>query len=169
MKQDGLKNKLKSMEKSDLLSLLMDMAGLRKENMEWLDLKLKDGTEIEESLRYFKGKIRGCIFNGERPNLSEARRFILNFKRISADEKHVIDLMLFYVETGDKLDEEYGDLYGQFYTSMENMFISVIGLLKEPRNVGLKNEFVPRLKGIVDHAAEGWGYKDTLEEYLGEL
>lgn len=169
MKQDGLKNKLKCMERSDLLSLLIDIAGLRKENREWLEIKLKDDTEIEESLRYFKGKIRGCIFNSGKPNLSEARRFILNFKRISADEKYVIDLMLFYVETGDKLSEEYGDLYEQFYTSMENMFISVIGLLREPRNAGLKNEFMPRLKWIVDHAAEGWGYKDTLEEHLGEL
>jgi hypothetical protein len=77
--------------------------------------------------------------------------------------------MIFYVETGTRLGEKYGDLYEAFYTSMENMFYEIIVLLNEPSNTLLKGQFKPRLNWIVEHAAEGWGHKDMLEEYIEEL
>jgi hypothetical protein len=169
MKGEDLRRKLKSLEKDKLVSLLLDVADLRKENLEWLLLKLEGENGEGEAMIYFKGKIRTCIFNDARPNLKEARKLISNFKKISKDEKHIIELMIFYVETGTRLGEKYGDLYEAFYTSMENMFYEIIGLLNEPSNTSLKGQFEPRLNWIVEHAAEGWGHKDTLEGYIDEL
>ena len=169
MKGENLRKKLKSLEKDKLVSLLLDVADLRKENLEWLGLKLEGASGGDEAIAYFKGKIRDCIFNPRIPELKEARKLISNFKKISKDEKLIIELMLFYVETGTKLGEEYGDLYGAFYISMENMFHEVIELLNELRNTSLKERFKPQLNWIVEHAADGWGYKDTLEEYIEEL
>ena len=147
----------------------MKEENLRKENLEWLSLKLQGTNGDDAAIAYFKGKIRTCIFNNSMPNLKGARQFISNFKKISKEDKLIIELMLFYVETGTKLDEEYGDLYGAFYTSMENMFHEVIELLNKPQNTSLKEQFEPRLNWIIKHAAEGWGYKDAIEEYIGEL
>ncbi len=169
MKGENLRKKLNGLEKDELVFLLLDVADLRKENLEWLLLKLDGASGEEEAITYFKGKIRACIFNDATPNLKEARKLISNFKKISKDEKHVIELMIFYVETGTRLGEKYGDLYEAFYTSMENMFYEIIGLLNEPRNTSLKGQVEPRLNWIVEHAAEGWGHKDTLEEYIDEL
>lgn len=169
MKGENLRKELKKLEKEKLISLLLNVADLRKENLEWLHLKLQGTNGAEAAIAYFKGKVRACIFNDSMPNLKGARRFISNFKKISKDDKLIIELMLFYVETGTKLDEEYGDLYGAFYTSMENMFHEVIELLNEPRNTSLKEQFRAQLNWIMEHAAEGWGYKDTIEEYIGEL
>lgn len=169
MKGDSLRKDLKKLEKNELISLLLDIADLRKENLEWLGLKLKGASGNGKAMAYFKAKIRTCIFSDATPDLKEARRIISNFKKISNDERLIIELMLFYVETGTRLDEEYGDLYGAFYTSMENMFHEIIALLNEPRNASLKRQFKPQLNWITEHAAEGWGYKDTIEEYISEL
>ncbi len=169
MKGENLRKELKRLEKNALISLVVEVAALRKENLEWLSLKLQGTNGDEAAIAYFKGKIRTCIFNNSTPNLREARKFISNFKKISKDDKLIIDLMLFYVETGTKLGEEYGDLYGAFYTSMENMFHEVIELLNKPRNTSLKEQFMTELNWIMKHATEGWGYKDTIEEYIGEL
>jgi hypothetical protein len=163
------KTELKKLEKSELVSLLCDMADLRKENLEWLNLKLEANEGMENAVAYFKGKIKACIINGPMSDLRGARKLISNFKKLSKDKKEVIELMLFYVETGTRLGEEYGDLYSNFYTSMENMFHEIIELLKEPQNASLKEDVKPRLNWIVEHAAEGWGHRDILEDYLEEL
>ncbi|MCL5680051.1 MAG: hypothetical protein M1465_01785 [Candidatus Marsarchaeota archaeon] len=155
MAGENLTKKLDAPNKDELISLLLNIANLRKENLEWLGLKLEGASGEQEALTYFKGKIKACIFNDSRPNLKEARRLISNFKKISKDEKLVLELMVFYVETGIRLGEKYGDLYEAFYTSMENMFYEIIGLLNDRRTTTLKEEFTPRLNWIVEHATEG--------------
>ena len=169
MKGKNLRKELQKLEKDELISLLLDVAALRKENLEWLLLKLENVSGDDEAITYFKEKIRVCIFNNARPNLKEARKLISNFKKISKDGKHIIELMIFYVETGTRLSEKYGDLYEAFYASMENMFYEIIVLLNGPNNTSLKGQFKSRLNWIVEHAADGWGHKDTLEGYIEEL
>ncbi len=169
MAGENLTKKLEALEKNKLISLLLDVADLRKENLEWLELKLEGASGEEEAIKYFKGKIKVCIFNNAKPNLKEARKLISNFKKISGNERLTIELMVFYVETGTKLGEMYGDLYDTFYTSMENMFYEIVGLLNKPQNASFKEQFKPRLNWIVEHATEGWGYKDTIKEYVSEL
>ena len=57
MKGENLKKELKGLEKNELISLLLEVAALRKENLEWLSLKLQ-GTKGDR--QHFRTERSGC-------------------------------------------------------------------------------------------------------------
>jgi len=152
-----INKELKKLGKEELYSLLLELAGLTKENANFLQLKLQN--KPEEALVYYKKKIKEALWQ-ERTNLHEARKAISDFKKISKSSEHLLELMTFYVENGVEMGEEYGDMYEAFYSSMESMFEQVIKMLNE--NKELIPKFKRRLDSIIDRSCEGWGHKDTL-------
>lgn len=55
----------------------------------------------------------------------------------------IADLMLFYIETGVNLTAEYGDMWEQYYTTLENKFDKAMEFIH--RN-GYLEEFRPRIE-----------------------
>lgn len=157
MSQKSLKKLLDALGKEELVSLLLGIVSLRRENAEWLEVKLKGNST--EALEYFKKKIYARISNAEKPGLKEARKLVLGFTKITENPEFLLELMVFYVETGIRTEEKYGVLYEGFYASMENMFSEAVKELGKKENVLLKEKFKPRLDWIIEHAAEGWGHK----------
>jgi len=155
---------LKQLEKEQLLKLLTELASLNKENTNFLKLKLQN--KPDEALIYYKKKIKEALWQ-ERINLREARKYITDFKKISKETEHLLELMVFYVETGESVDNEYGDMYEAFYCSMETMFEQVV------KTLNAHPEFTPkfkeRLTQIVNKSCEGWAHKDTLVDIYEEL
>jgi len=119
---------LKKLGKEELYSLLVELAGLKKENADFLRLKLVENAD--EAIIYYKKKIKELLWP-ERINLREARKAISDFKKISKKPEHLLELMVFYVEQGMEIGEEYGDMYEAFYSSMELMFEHVIKMLND--------------------------------------
>ena len=155
---------LKKIGKEELYLLLLELCNLNKENMDFLSLKL--GEKPEDVLAYYKKKLKNILWN-ERINLRDARKFISDFRRISNQPEHLLELMTFYVEMGVKLGEKYGDVYEAFYSSMESMFEQIVKTLNN--NKHLIPQFKARLDSIIDRSCEGWSHKDTLEEIYNEL
>jgi len=150
---------LKQLGKEELYSLLLELSSLNKENADFLKLKLEKNPE--NAIAYYKKKLKNILWS-EQMNLREARKVISDFKRISKQPEHLLELMIFYVDTGVELGEEYGDMYEAFYSSMESMFEQIVKTLND--NKKLIPRFKARLDSIVEKSCEGWGHKDTLEE-----
>src|SRR3989344_695055 len=148
---------LKKLGKEELYSLLLELSLLRKENADFLKLKMQSGTD--EAITYYKKKIEEALWH-EKTNLREARKALVDFKKISKNPEHLLELMVFYVENGEKIDNEYGDMYEAFYSSMEAMFDQVIKTLNN--NPNLIPKFKGRLDSIIEKSCEGWGHKDSL-------
>jgi len=159
-----MNKELKKLGKEELYLLLLELSSLRKENADFLNLKLQ--KKPEEAVKYYKQKIKETLWQ-ERINLHEARKAIGDFKKISKSPEHLLELMVFYVENGVKVDNENGDMYEAFYSSMETMFDQIIKMLNE--NKELIPKFKGRLDSIIDRSCEGWGHKDTLMDIYGEL
>ena len=159
-----MNKELKKLGKEELYLLLLELSSLRKENADFLNLKLQ--KEPEAAATYYKQKIKDALWQ-ERINLREARKAIGDFKKISKSPEYLLELMVFYVENGVEIGEEYGDMYEAFYSSMEAMFDQIIKTLNE------KKELIPNFKGrldsIIDRSCEGWGHKDALMDMHGEL
>jgi len=155
---------LKKLEKEELYALLLELSSLRKENADFIKLKIQN--KPEEAILYYKKKIKEAFWQ-ERINLRDARKQIADFKKISKDSEYLLELMVFYVEIGEDVDNEYGDMYDAFYTSLESMFQQVIKMLND--NPNLIPKFKERLGTILNRSCEGWGHRDTLEEMYGEL
>lgn len=159
-----MNKELKKLEKEELHSLLLELESLTKGNADFIKLKLQN--KPDEAVTYYKQKIKDLLWP-ENTNLREARKAISDFKRISKSPEHLLELMVFYVENGIEIDNEYGDMYEAFYSSMEAMFEQVIKMLNN--NTRLISRFKGRLNYIIDRSCEGWGHKDALMSIYEEL
>lgn len=97
--------------------------------------------------------------------LSVARKAISDFKKISKKSSSVADIMLHYVEQGVGFTNQYGDIDGPFYDSMEKMFTSTMTFIEK---YDLLPEFKERCESVIDDACEGWGFKCNLSEIYDE-
>lgn len=164
-----LKKTLEGYEKKELIRLVLELARLRKDNMSWLETKLKGSAHLAESVEHYKNKILSG-FEG-RIKLNVGKKAISDFRKASNDRESLIDLMLLYVEKGTEVTLTYGDLYEQFYYSLECMYGDAVELLKKWDDKNLIDKFRPRLKAVVTKTeGMGWGYHDTLSDmYFDEL
>ncbi len=91
--------------------------------------------------------------------LSIAKKAINDFIKISSKPASVIEIMIHYVEQGVEFTDQYGDIDGPFYSSMENMFDKALKLAE-------KNNLLPffqdHFEETANKACEGWGFKDYL-------
>lgn len=169
MKSTELKKILEGYEKKELIRLVFELAKLQKDNMAWLETKLQGSEHLSESVEYYKKKILSS-FEG-RINLKVAKKAISDFRKASNERESLIDLMLLYVESGTEITIKYGDMYEQFYYSLECMYGDTVELLNKWEDKNLIEKFRPRLKAVVTKTdGMGWGYHDTLSGiYYDEL
>ena len=94
--------------------------------------------------------------------LAVARKAVTDYKKLTASVDGVADLMLFYVETGVRFTNAYGDIDEPFYLSMERMYASALDWIRKHR---LEEQFRDRCARIVDDTRDiGWGFHDALGE-----
>lgn len=171
-----IRRHLELSENKELVRLILELAKLRKDNAAWLETKLFGSEKHAESIDYYKQKILSGFYTrsgGPQIKLSEAKRAISDFKKASKDNTFLIDLMIFYVETGTEFTRKYGDIDERFYSSMENMYGDAVEFLNKIGDAALIERFRQRLEDIVTKTdGMGWGYHDTLGdiyEGLGKL
>ena len=87
-------------------------------------------------MEYYKKKINEAL-GDDRIKLIEAKKAISDFRKISKNPAHIIELMIFYVEKGIDIENEFGDLYESFYASMESVFENIVKMLNA------NPEFIP--------------------------
>ncbi len=72
------------------------------------------------------------------------------------------DLLLYFVENGVKLTNQYGDIDENFYTSLENTYSNALNLIAKN---GLLEKFQNRANRIITETENiGWGFHDYLED-----
>lgn len=61
------------------------------------------------------------VSEGKNPpaRLSAAKKAITEYRKLTSSEVNIADIMVFYVETGVRFTNEYGDIDEAFYISME--------------------------------------------------
>ena len=68
--------------------------------------------------------------------------------------------MLFYVETGVKFTNDFGDINEGFYSSLESTYVAALKLMEKEN---LLERFADRAsKGVSDTSEIGWGFHDYL-------
>lgn len=172
MAKAELKKLLLSMDRTELISLILDLYSAKKEITEYLDyfvnpdeadqfLKAKRTIENE----YFP--LRGC----PKERLSVAKKAISDFSKLKPTQEQVAELMIFLVECGCKYTNEYGDMNDSFYTGMENNFNRALKFMK-------KHNLLKQFKANAERCVElsspcGYGFADTIEiifdEYYSDL
>lgn len=158
---------LSEKEKKELITLIGDLYRLNKDNKTFLHSRYPTG---EVSLEPYLKKISDALYppvTGRRSvNFSAGKRVISSYFKATNDMVGKLELMVHYVEMGTKYTVAYGDMWENFYLSLERMFEKITEELDSQPD-GIVDHFLPKLEKIVDMATGmGWGYYDTLVELL---
>lgn len=162
-----LKKLLQSMDKAELVSLILEMYSTKKEIAEYLDYYVSP-NEKEQFLKaqkiiedeYFPAK------GWPKERLSVAKKAISDFSKLKPSPEFEAELMIFLVECGCRYTNEYGDMTESFYTGMENNFNRALKFMK---NHGLLDCFRPNAERCVKWASPcGYGFTDTIEYMFDE-
>jgi hypothetical protein len=162
-----IKSQLSAFEKEDLLNLIRDLYQLNTDNKVMLATRFA-ATSSDDLAEPYKRAIRR-EFNPDRGlprlNIGAARRALTSFKKASASQEAVIDMLIYYVEQGVACTNQYGDIHEQFYSSLESAFEEAIKLILKTSSSEIAEAFRPRLQNIVsDTSNVGWGFHDYLSE-----
>lgn len=166
-----VKKALKDYDKDTLLSILMDCYKQSNDVKNYIHVLINPDEAVDELYT----KARKLIMNEFFPQkgygklrLAQAKKAITDFKKLSNDETRTIDLMIYYVESGVKFTNTYGDINDTFYYSMASMYANVISKIIE--NDKLYIRFNDRLEQIVnDTSGIGWGFHDELSYSYDKL
>ena len=171
MPMTTLKNQLKDLPQQEIISLICSLYRSCPDAADVLNARFSGDDYVKELLGECKEKIQK-EFSGrglKAPSLSKAKKVISEFKKISTEQKDVIELKLYYLECLAEFGRSFGDMPESFYNSMENVFSDVVASLNKVGSEDLFTACYPRLQNII-HKMDGLGYgtSDLLSAELEE-
>ena len=168
---ENIKKILVSLTKDALINLIVDLYAFSRPNKDFLETRF---IQVNIALIRYKKLIQQNIAPNEpwkrnqQINLKEAKKAISDYKKATNDRVGVIEWMICDVEYGTDFLCGFGDMYEQYYSSLESMFEKVISSIKTLQKQE-KDTFIQRLYAVVKKARNtGWGYYDTISDMLDE-
>lgn len=165
-----VKKSLKDFESSQLIELLKELYQLSDENKNFFHARLIGGPA---SLQNYKKIILNCLYEGplddnDNFDFEKADNTIKTYAKSANDNEGTADLMVYYVECGNRFTLDYGDINEAFYDALIEMYEKAIKtVLKLPKSK--QAPLRKRLKNIMESAdGIGWGYYDDLCHFYHE-
>lgn len=163
-----LKNYLKDKSVQELSDEIITLFKQIEDVQDFYEIKLSTSSEvIEKYKKMIEKKIMpSSNFSDPGLHLGEAKKIISEFKKITTNKTDIADIMLFYVETGVKLTNTFGDIDEKFYESMEGMYEKT---LKYIFKHNIEKIFYNRCMYIVENTSHiGWGFHDNLSDNFND-
>ena len=177
MSKAKLKKHLQSLPKERVIEIMLELYDARKEAKEYLEL-YDARKEAKEYLEFYlapdsnaelekcKKAIRQEFFPtrgfSEKPSFAKCRKVISDFQKLKPEPTCVADLMLFYIEQGCEYTVTFGDMWEQYYTTLENNFAKAMKFIFMH---GLLASHYERIEKLLANASNcGWGFYDTLSD-----
>jgi hypothetical protein len=168
-----VKKSLAAMPPPKLLALVKELFELSSDNRDFLIARFASVPE-SRSLKPYRARVKNPFFPGGGGfgdlDMRDARAAIREYEKATGDVKGTLDLMLTFVEAGNRFTRTYGDIDARFYDNVLSMLDRFAKRLISPEGRPLYPEFSDRLKDLYTTSRNfGWGYSDTVEEILAEL
>lgn len=164
MSKSKLKKHLLALPKERIVEIVLELYDARKEAKEYLEFYLAPNSE--EELQKCKKAVKQEFFPtrgfSERPSFAKCRKIISDFQKLKPQPTDVADLMLFYIEQGCAYTMEYGDMWEQYYETLERNFEKAMNFIFMHQLLSLYHERIERMIQSVREC--GWGFYDSLED-----
>lgn len=167
MSKMGLKKLLQTMDKGEIISLILEMYEAKKEIRSYLDYYVNPNEP--EQFRKAKRIIENEYFPAKglpKERLSVAKKAISDFSSLKSSPELEAELLIFLVECGCRFTNEYGDMSEAFYTGMENNLRRALQFMKKH---GLLERFRPNVERCVRWASPcGYGFADEVRSLFSD-
>jgi hypothetical protein len=158
-----IKKELKKLDKDKLIDIVADLYNKNKFVKEFFDFYVNPNER--ELFEKYRDKVFEAFYpkRGYNYKLKDGKQAISEFKKLGPSSELLVELMLFYVETGVKFTNDFGDIDEGFYSSIETTYVAALTLM---RKENLLDKFSDRAGKVVsDTSGIGWGFHD----YLGDV
>lgn len=165
MSKAKLKKYLLSLTKEQITTIVLELYDARKEAKDYLEFYLDPDCDAE--LEKCKKIIRNEFFPtrgfSENPSLAKCRKVISDFQKLKPAPTFVADLMLFYIEQGCEYTRTFGNMWEQFYTTMEGNFKKAVHFIFLN---GLLVNYYERIEKLIDNTSgTGLDFHEIYSEY----
>lgn len=162
-----LKKLLVTMDKSEIISLVLEMYDTKKEIKEYLDYYVTPNEK--EKFEKYKKIIQAeysLTTHFPKTRLSVAKKAISDFSKLNPSPELEAELMIFLVECGCQFTYNYGDMSEGFYDGMYNNFVKALKFMKKN---SLLKIFRPNVERCVKWASPcGYGFADDIASIFYE-
>ena len=160
-------------EKSELLKLIADLYSSSVNNKSFIHTRYSIGGKSLEPYRsIISESLYPDVYKNKPIRLSVGKKAVSDYFKATKDKTGQLELMVHYLESGNRFTVDFGDIDEQFYSSLESMFDRILAALrKQPTNI--QEQYLSRLEDVVESAGNiGWGYydyiSDVFEEYISD-
>lgn len=161
MSKAKLKKKLEILPKENVINLVMSLYDASKEAKMYLEFYLTPDSHAE--VERYKKVIRNEFFPArgfsEKPSFVTCRKAISDFKKLKPAPECVADLMLYYIEQGCEYTMAFGDMWEQYYVTLEHNFAKAMEFISLH---GLLDCYRERIEKMLNATDCGWGFSDML-------
>lgn len=155
-----LKKELQKLDKEKLIDLIGDLYKKNKSAKEFFDFYVSPNED--ELFKKYRDKVFEAFYpkRGYGYKLKDGKQAINDFKKLGPATELLANLMLFYVESGVKFTNDFGDVNEAFYNSLTTTFVDALKIMDKEN---LLSKFEERVEKIVDNTSGiGWGFHDYL-------
>lgn len=168
MSKSTIKKLLQSMTKAEIIEMVLELYSARKEAKEYLEFYAC--PDEKEKVEEYKSIIREEFYPKRRrepqTRFSVCRKAVADFKKLKPSADALAELMVSYMEWATKFTHDYGDMWEQYYVSVENNFAKTI---KHIAANGLWEKYDKRLQQCVEWSSVcGWGFADAIGDMYEE-
>ena len=168
MSKATIKKLLRSMSKEQIIEMVIEMYDARKEAKDYLEYYASpdENSKLEE----YKDIIREEFYpEGRREpktRFSVCRKAVADFKKLKPSADALAELMLSYMEYAIEFTYDYGDMWEQYYDSVEGNFDKTVQFIAKN---GLWEKYDKRLQQCVKWSSVcGYGFADGIDDIYEE-
>ena len=168
MSKSTIKKLLQSMTKEDIIEMVLDMYSARKEAKEYLEFYAE--PDEKGKLEEYKAIIQEEFYPKRRrepqTRFSVCRKALADFKKLKPSADALAELMVSYMEWATEFTFDYGDMWEQYYDSVESNFGKTV------KHIVLNNlwsKYDKRLQQCVKWSeGNGYGFADAIASMYEE-
>ena len=169
MSKSQVRKMLAGMSKEEVISVVMELYGARKEAREYLNYFANpdEKSELEKFKKIVFKEFGDDGKHDSKCSFSVCRKALSDFKKLSPSTDTLSEAMVFYVERICEFSFNAGDLWEQYYDSAVSNFRSMLKCLIKNN---LLETMMPRLVQIMAWCWPcGYGFHDEIDDTFCEL
>lgn len=159
-----VKKSIKHFENSQLIELVKELYQLTDENKTFLWARFLAGNDALDRYKKIISKYLypDILNDNDEMDFDKAKKTIADYVKATGNTEGTADLMIYYVECGNRFTLDYGDINEQFYDGLIQMYKKAIETVRKISEEK-QTPFRKRLQKIMKSAdGIGWGYHDDL-------
>lgn len=165
MSKAQLKKHLNTLDKSQIIEMVMELYDARKEARDYLDYYVNpnESNELEKFKKIVLKEFDDDISRDPQCRFSVCRKALSDFKKLSPSTETLAEAMVYYVERVCEFSFDAGDLWEQYYDSATSNFRSMLKFLVKNN---MLEAMMPR---VVQIMAWCWPCGCGFHDEIGEL